>query len=366
MFLLVAAILAFAALPKEAMDPIYDEYEGVELSAALLRDGKVPAAKMVWLDLGENVKLSPQAQMVAGNIAAAEQDFSRALKNYQRAELDPAFSLEVAIPKAKAHFALNQLADCAHELKKLGDKVYQSESLALLKSKCEQKQELQHLVAGESRLQSFSLFQEKVQVLLKRKLYLVARAEVFANLEKFRESSELLRLAELFQAEQRWDDAQLILTHAKVRFPAEKDVLLALAPLYHRREWRLATIAAYEQAAKSEAKYFEHSAELNRQAGNLFRSLQQISLIPGEREKLRLQLANYVDRGRWDLVSSLDNAIRRSDLRSDQEVSYALAFSLARLGKVARAKEYLAKIQSPALLPKATALRSLLDKGELK
>jgi hypothetical protein len=361
MILFFFSLLALAALPKEAMDPIYDEYEGVELASALLRDGKVPAARMVWADLSSAEKSAPEAQFLLGNLFSAEQNFAAALTHYSQAEGQPKLTEQVAIQKAKAHFALGQLADCTAELKKIGNKVYESSQLVLLRSNCEKQQTLQHLSTGETKIQDFALFQEKIQFLLKKKLFLVARSMAFERLERSLGLSEILRLAEIFQTAQRWEEAQLILENAKVRFPLEKDVLLALAPLYHRQEWRLATIAAFEGAALTERKYFEHSAELNRQAGQLFRSLQQIPLVPGEREKLRLQLANYVDRGRWDLVSSLDTAIRRSDLREDGEVNYALAFSLARLGKITRAKEYLAKVQTPSLLPKATQLRKILE-----
>lgn len=364
MLLLIFSIFAYAGLPKEAMDPIYDEYEGVELSAALLRDGKVPAAHQVWLSLSEKEKSRPEANFLAGNIFSAEQNFTAALEFYVRAEGGAEIRGPLAIQKAKAYFALGQLEGCAIELKKLGEKSYQTEELSILRSKCEQNQALQHLVEGGNRLKSFSLFQEKIQLLLEKKLFLVAKSEAFQYLEKSPDPSEALRLAELFQSAQRWEDALLILENAKIRFPGLKDLLLAIAPLYHRKEWRMATIQAFESAAVFDRKYFEHSAELNRQSGNFFRSLQQIPLIPDEKVKLRLQLANYVDRGRWDLVSSLDTAVRRSDLRNDQEVGYALAFSLARLGKIARAKEYLAQVRSPALLAKATALRSILDRCE--
>lgn len=364
MLFLFFAITTFA-LPPEAKDQIYDEFEGIKLAEALHRDGKNNAALEVLKSLSPKENSSSEAKRIIGDIQLAEGNPAQAEKSFQSALASANETQTPALYErlAQARSRLNKKPSCARAASAAGDRMYSSEGTILLKARCEWETNAawSTLQRGAETIPAFSLTLEKTKFLLSRKLFVAAYELAYSRIQSPLSSSEILQLAEIFAQLGRQEEAMKLLELGKLRYPMDSDISLALAPLYHQRGWVHATLSAFERASLKDAKYAEHSAELNRQLGARHRAQMFQPLIPGEKERVRQRLALAVETSRWELVSSLDSTVKRAGLQNDDEVNYAMAFSLARIGSLERSSGYLQRIRSSGLLVKTAALRKILD-----
>lgn len=122
----------------------------------------------------------------------------------------------------------------------------------------------------------------------------------------------------------------------------------------------LAVEEGFSRAALSDGKYAYHAAEINRQAGRYERSQFFNARIPDDKERLKQKLAIYVDKGQFAMIASLESILQRSPLINDDEIRYALAYSLVRTGEYKRPLQYLAKITNKDFLEKTVILRNAL------
>jgi hypothetical protein len=157
------------------------------------------------------------------------------------------------------------------------------------------------------------------------------------------------------------EESLLALETARLRFPKDQDLLVAIAPRYFARGLKRATAEAFSLAALRDPKFAEHAAETLRQSGSQQRSRYFNIFIPGEKERVRQKLALAVEGSRWDLVASMDSLVRRTSLVHDDEVSYALGYSLLRGGEKERARSYLESVRAPGQLAKVSALIKVLE-----
>lgn len=364
MFYLILSVIALASTPLEIKDPIYDDYDGLALVEALQRDGKSEAA----LQLLESLKVRENAEgkRVKGEILFSLGRNVESISAFQQALRLSSSSARPAIlaKLAKVQFAEKDIPGCEASARAAGNEMFSSEENVLLLARCEAKHPDKALAAlhqGLKQWKSFALFQEKVRLFIQLKLFGVAYSEAESKVTEKISSSEVLSLVELFLAANRREEALRLLELARLLHPTDRDMALAIAPLYHQKGMARATVAAFELAARFSSSYAEHATELHRQLGNSQRSLQFQVQIPGEKEKTRQRIALAVEKNRWEQVSSLDSVVKRSGLQSDDEVSYALAFSLLRVGAVDRAQGYLSSIRTPSLMTKVAALRKVLD-----
>jgi thioredoxin-like negative regulator of GroEL len=138
------------------------------------------------------------------------------------------------------------------------------------------------------------------------------------------------------------------------------DINLAFSQIYFHKGMMMVAQEGFSRAAHVDAKYFYHTAELNRQSGRYERSLFFNSHVQNEKERLKQKIATYVDANRYALIASMDSVIQRSELAKDEEILYALSYSLVRNGDRDKSLKYLAKITKPELIEKSTLLRQAL------
>ena len=355
-----------------ASDPLYDEFEGVELAQALLRDGKVEATKAALQRVSPSESATKAAQIgkIKGEIALLEGAPARASTQFNDALRAPGADLvraELELGLARAYHRLDKTTDCAAAATRAGTLATRNESDLLMKAACERgsgNNVAAWRTLGEGRIlgRGFGPLLEHVRLMLSMKLTAEAQALVLNHLaQKLTTPSEALALAEALQESGARESALLALETARLRFPTDQDILLAIAPQYFAKGWKRATAEAFTLAAVRAPEYAEHAAETLRQAGSRQRSRYWNMYIPGEKERGRQKLALAVENSRWDLVASMDSLVKRTALDNDDEVSYALAFSLLRSGDRERARSYLEKVRSPGLLAKVSALFKSLE-----
>jgi hypothetical protein len=358
-YLLFLIQLAWS-MPQAAKDPIYDELDGLPLAEALLRDGKSAAAKELLVKFppsGLRTRLLGDAALALGELENARRFFLEATKEESLAEAAWAQLIFV-----ESRSGRNQ--ECAVAGEKAKAKAWIDEARATALLRCLEAARGASIAYESARVRE-KLPLERVRLLLKLNLPAQAAKLAFAQLELAKNAAEALMLAETLEAGGAKNDAALILEAARLRFPLEPDLSLALGPYYHGKQWRRSTAQAFDRALIAKPEYAEHAAEMHRQYGGIEVSQERNIRIGSERTRVRQKIALAVERERWDLVGAMEANARRVGLTDDDEVNYALAYSLIRSGIQTRAKTYLDKIKDPSMLEKSAKLRREIEKSHL-
>lgn len=352
-----------------ATDPLYDELEGPALAEALVRDGKLTDARGVLSGLSRSESNSALAGKVRGEIALLEGNPAEAARQFETAlaaQPQEALRPYLNLGLARSLQRLGRHEECAKAAEAAGELAFRSEPDVLLRAGCERAaNRLADAWATLSRARAVGLGSGPLMEHLRLMLFLGLREQasraVQEQLLEAATPSDALAMAEVLLEAGAKEESLLALETARLRFPYDQDILLAVAPVYFSKGLKRATAEAFSLAAARDRTYAEHAAETLRQAGARQRSRYVNLFIPGEKERGRQKLALAVESSRWDLVASMDSLVRRSALEGDDEVSYALAYSLVRGSERARALSYLESVKTPGLLGKVTALMKTIS-----
>lgn len=334
-------------------DPVYDEFEGLDLVEALIRDGRFELAETELKKARESVRRT----RLLGDLAYARQNFSSALLNYSRLPQTPEHSLLLARTSAQ----LKKDPECVSHFKDSESLWQGATSDVIFKASCEFRRSLYRaahstLTLGYRKHKGFSLQRERVSLLLEMAL---SQSALQAALERGSDTTaaQTLALAELFHDKKMDREMLILLEWARTRFPFDVDVNLSLAKAYFGKGQLRVTAEAFERAARVDRKFAYHAAELRRQLGDKQTAAYWLPQIDDEKEKLRARLASYVDNGWYSLIASLDGLVASSPLNQDDEVRYAMGYALFRQGQTTKPLKYLSLIRSPHHIERAALLK---------
>jgi hypothetical protein len=172
-----------------------------------------------------------------------------------------------------------------------------------------------------------------------------------------RSTTELLALAELFHNKKASLEALTLIELARARSPFDLDTNLSAAQVYFQRGDLRSTANAFARASIRDRSFAYHATEMHRQLRNFQTATYHAQFIPHAKERLKARMAMYVDGGKFPLIASLDSLISRSELKNDDEMRYALSYSLLRQGNFNRPLIHLNRIRGPEFLQKAALLK---------
>jgi tetratricopeptide (TPR) repeat protein len=352
--------LGFSAL-AEIKDSVYDEFEGLALVDSLIRDGKLNQAEAELRSISERTDAYYHS---LGHLEMAKKNWQAARASYQRASPSPQRELWLA----RSHDRLNDFVSCTRAYENSAKLWLDSDNDAIRKAACEfQTRKLREawmtLKLAYDRRGSFPVHRERVALALECGLSQAALDLTLQNQNVT--STQLLNIAELFHARKFDREALTLLEWARTRAPFDADVNLSIAQIYFGRGLKRATVEAFERVAITQPRYHYHLAEFHRQAGRRIQAQYHNILTPAKTEKLKTQLAQWIDRRQYPLIAAVEPLILRSDLVSDDEVRYALAYALSRQAESERSLAYLTKIQRPELLEKSLHLKKQILESKL-
>lgn len=356
--------IVFSGLPAVGAvrfdDPAYDEFEGLPLAEILSRDGRHAEAKAQLASLSGGERKGPLFLRIEGEILFAEGKFDAALAKFKTALGTAAVADRepLWIWIARSQDRMDRAADCAESFARVSNPL--PAWILLIRAECENK-------AGKTAAAWSSLTSSDDAAVAKARLEMLLRLGLVGEalrvaLERGARAEatpgDLLTTAETFEKHRRTAESFQVLEFARTRFPAEKDVLLAWAQIAYTRGLAEATANAFATAALTDPKFHYHAAEILRQLGHYERSRYLNRFIPDAEERLKQSVALHVDMNRWDLIAALEGPLSRGALARNDEINYALAYSLMRRKDgTPRVPTYLDRITRPEFLVKATALR---------
>lgn len=360
-------ILVFNFCSFSALDAKYDEFDGFELVRVLIDDNKADLAKEE-IDKINSKDNSDLHAYWSGVIAYKKDLFLQAESSFLKAQFsnDKANGVKRDLFLGRTYSALGLAQKCVERYEKSSDilefqeKDFIAMATCLLKKKDETKAAMYFLNAFKKYKSLTALFALN-EFLVSKKMFNVA-TEISLNwlATRSNQSSDFIAVADFLHKKDYPQGRLQVLELARIKYPLDIDINLNLNQIFYEKIMPLAVEEGFFRASLVDRKYAYHAAEMNRQVGRFERSKFFNSLIPDEKQRLKQKLAVYVDQGLFAMIASLESILQRSELINEDEVRYALAYSLVRVGEYRRPLQYLAKITNKDFLEKTVILRNAL------
>lgn len=371
-FFLILLVATHFLFSKKAQgfvkDPIYDDLEGSMLVRALLKDGKLDlAAEEI-----KSLQNPDETSLLKGQLHYLKNQWPQALKEFSQITNKSEFFAESQMGLARSYFQAKDYKNCQKSYLQIATNKYAQETDYIWKSVCEKQIKKydwawQTLLSAQKIYASYNVEVEIILLLLDSKMNHEALVTALSWFSAHSSpATHYLNVAEMFQVAKSDQGALAVLEMARAQHSSHMDINLALSQVYFQKGMLNSAEEGFRRAALSDGKYYYHSAELNRQTRHYERSLYLNALVVDEKERLKQKIATYVDANKYSLIASLDSVIQRSELQKDDEVKYALAYSLVRVGNLEKPLKYLSQITKPELIEKTTVLRQTLLECQAK
>lgn len=157
------------------------------------------------------------------------------------------------------------------------------------------------------------------------------------------------------------DEALGFLEAAQLKYPDNTDVSKVLAHSYIDAGKLHAAADIIYQAALLDNSLMAEASELYRRAGQVYRALTLNSEIRDQKTKLKQRLALYIQLLRYEQAAGMETDLQRLGLLSNEDIRYALAYALFKIGDFAAAESHLSLLTRSDLFRKAIEVRRAMQ-----
>jgi tetratricopeptide (TPR) repeat protein len=367
---LLLCLLLAAALPARAAEESADEVDFLALAALMLRDGNIDRA-IVALD---------QVDPAAEGVDLVRYYTLRGMAHMRRNELEPArdallqavesgdAEAVVFVYLAQVNYQLQDYRATIDALDRAGAALERVPSAYHMKAQSYWLLE-EPVMALAILDQGARVFPEDSNFIRRKVFYLVDlglyKEAVVQGRQYLQQSAGTLEdyvaLGNALRASGELDEAAAFLEEAQLNFPGSPEVKKVLAHVYIEREQLSAAADLLYQAALLDPQLLAEAAELYRRAGQTHRALTINSGLSDQPEKFRQRLALYLELQNFEQAAAMEIPLRRVGLLEDEDLRYAIAYSLFKTGDFAAAEEHLAALNRPDLFRKAAELRRAIQ-----
>lgn len=211
--------------------------------------------------------------------------------------------------------------------------------------------------------QDQSLLKQKFYYFTELGLYQEAIVSAKAYMKRAKPNAkEYMALAQMLLAGGQREEALGLLEETKMLFPQDAKVAMLLGHLYMKEGMEFTTANLFEQASYYEHAYVKEAAELHRRVGLTPHALYLNAQISDKVEKLKQQIAIYVDREEYEKIIGLIDALQRYKMLDDDNIRYAVAYAYYMAKDYEEAEKQLKMITDDELFSKATIIRKNIEK----
>lgn len=147
------------------------------------------------------------------------------------------------------------------------------------------------------------------------------------------------------------------LEKAKLLFPKDEQVLLALGRVYFGRGSYYNAAVLFDQLAHINSKYFSEASELYRRSGHLITAISLNNEVPDFKQKLEQRFVLFLDNQDVEKMTSMQSQMEIHGILENDELRYAMAWAQFEKGNYGQAQRMLAKIIDQKIFEKAQDLR---------
>jgi tetratricopeptide (TPR) repeat protein len=367
---ILLCLLLAAALPAHAAEESADEVDFLALAALMLRDGNTDRA-ILALD---------QVDLAAEGVDLARYYTLRGMAHMRRNELEPArdallqavesgeAEAVVFVYLAQVNYQLQDYRAAIGALDRAGAALERVPSAYHMKAQSYWLLE-EPVMALAILDQGAQVFPEDSNFIRRKVFYLVdlgLHQEAVVQGRRYLQQSagtleDYVALGNALRASGELDEAATFLEEAQLNFPGSPELKKVLAHVYIEREQLSAAADLLYQAALLDPQLLAEAAELYRRAGQTHRALTINSGLSDQPEKFRQRLALYLELHNYEQAAAMEVPLRRVGLLEDEDLRYAIAYSLFKTGDFAAAERHLAALNRPDLFRKAAELRRAIQ-----
>lgn len=371
--LLLLLVLFSFVTTSELLAKKKEEVDHVALAALLMRDGNYDraAASLREVDLNDEKTDFVRYYTLSGLISMKLQKFEKALVDFNKSLEAGQEDKAIYIYIAQSHFQLKAFQKTIDALNEAGDLAKEAASLFGLKAQCfwELKSYQKAIHTVDEGLEKFAkdtnLYKQAFFYLNELHLYQEALVYGHKFLEIDNKNPHAYTLvASALKKSKEIDLAIEILEEGKIHFPSNTDITILLAHLYIEKGMINIAADLFDQAAIVDSKYIKEASELYKRAKKLYRALYFNAQTKDQKEKLKQRMAILLEFGDYEMAAAMEKALKRVGLVKDEDIRYALAFSLFQASDYKGAEKHLSKLTRTDLFRKAVEIRKSIQKCE--
>lgn len=347
-----------------------DEVNYLDLAALMLRDGNLDRAVIALDQVPLNEEgVDLQRYFTLRGMAHLRRDEPEAAAAaLEQAVATGGAESVVYVYLAQVYFQLERFRDVLLTLEKAGPELEKVASVYHMRAQChwllkEPELALATLdLAAQLFPQEPGFLRRKVFFLIELGLYREAAEQGRVYLQQSAGKREdYVALGNAMRASGELREATLLLEQARLMYPGDADVNKVLAHAYlDQGQTNTAAELIYE-ASLLDPSLTGEASELYRRAGRPYRALMLNGQISDQKVKFRQRLALLLELQRFEQAAAMDNDLRRTGLMDDEDIRYALAYAVFKVGDFEAAEVHLQTLTRADLFRKAAELRRAIQ-----
>lgn len=362
-----AAALAYAAEKKEDKSRL----DYIAVAVRLCSDGHYDRAVKVL----DNVDLSNEdidfityytirgmAEARLGHYQAAVDSFRKSVNHGQT-------DSSIYVYLSNLYFKLNQYENAIESINHAGSTLLSDPKLLLLKAECFWR--LKRYPETFNTLEAASEIFPDEPVFVRQRFYYFLQLQLYRRAAEAAEHylakgtpsvDDYIAVANALMGTKQVDKAIIFLGRARLVYPYNKRVIVALANLYVKKRHFITAAGLFERLSFMNPGYAMDAAELYRRNQRYFHALYLNSRVPDQKAKIKQKLAILLDMKAFEMVVNMRLVLSRTGLLDDDNIRYAYAYALFFTGNYDQAEKYLKQISQREVFQKATGLREMIEK----
>lgn len=345
-----------------------EEVDQLGLAALLIKNQNYSRASSVLAEIKDPHEVIPERYYVLKGIVELKQKrFKEALENLLLARKEGLDSDELSMSLAQAYLGLKAFKKGLRELSSrekalVSNPFYYQLMTSLHFGASAPEKAWNYLNLGMTKFpKHLPLIKQKWFYLMDNGLYEVSFEVAKELIDQYPLSAlDTARMGQMYRRAKETDKAILLGEVARLKDPKDEEIVKDLARSYLKRENFMASAQLFADLSYFHPKYLVEASELWRKAGHSMHAQNLAIEIRDPIKKMKQNLTLALLNEDFNKMVSLGVMVERSELKSDQDIQYALAYAHFMIGSFKGASAILSKIERPDLFKKAIALREAM------
>lgn len=346
-----------------------DEVNYLELASLMLKDGNIERAEIALTQVDQHAEETDMQRfhIISGLLQVRKGENQAAVDAFLAAKKLGSVDSVIDVYLAQSAFALEQHQLVISALDSAGDAVTKIPSVYHMRGQAHwllKDHQMAMAVMDQASLifpDDASFPRRKIFYLIELGLNSTAAEMGLAYLEKHQADAEdYIGIGNALRVSGNLILALRFLEQAKLKFPNEANVTKALAATYISNQSYHAAASLVHQLALTDNTLLSEAAELYRRAGQRYMALTLNSLVEDQEQKLKQRLGLLIELENFDQAASMEQDIKRVRIDSDENIQYAMAYALFKVGDYDKAESYLSRITDAQLFQKAVEVRKIM------
>ncbi|MCX7552386.1 hypothetical protein OS175_00725 [Marinicella sp. S1101] len=368
-FLLILTLLLLALQPAIADDDNADEVNYLELASLMLKDNNLERAAIALssVDLDAEDTDVKRYHVLNGLLQVRKGENQAAIDAFVAAKTLGEVDSVINVYLAQSAFATEQYQMAIDALNSAGDAVATIPSVYHMRGQSHwllKQYDMAIAVMDQASLifpQDAAFPRRKIFYLIELGLNSTAAELGLEYLEKYQaDADDYVGIGNALRASGNLILALRFLERAKLKFPNHPDVAKALAATYISNQSFHAAAGLVHQLALTDKALLSEAAELYRRSGQRHLALTVNSLVDDQRQKLKQRLGLLIELGNFEQAANMEQDILRNRIDDDENIQYALAYALFKVGDYDKAESYLSRITDAQLFQRAVEVRKIM------